>query len=163
MIRLKSRVAFILFFCGFVCISLVYSQNQQTKLEELRELAPKVFIDCRHCDRDYFREHITYVNYVRDRKDADVHILITEQQTGSGGREYTFAFIGLKEYAGLDHTLVHASGPTDTRDEIRRAQLEVLERGLFPYLVEMPIAGFIYLDFKQQPGCSIYDCSRIGV
>jgi len=150
MIRHKLRMAFILFFCGFVCISLVYSQNQQTKLEELRELAPKVFIDCDHCDRDYFREHITYVNYVRDRKDADVHILITEQQTGSGGREYTFAFIGLKEYIGLDHTLVHASGPTDTRDEVRRAQLEVLERGLFPYLVETPIAGFIFLDFKER-------------
>jgi len=150
MIRHKLRVAFILFFCGFVCVALVYAQNHKTNLEDLRELAPKVFIDCRGCDRNYFREHITYVNYVRDRKDADIHILITDQQTGSEGREYTFAFIGLKEYTGSDYTLVYASGPNDTRDEIRQAQLEVLERGLFPYLVETPIADYIYLDFREK-------------
>jgi len=118
--------------------------------EELKNSAPKVFIDCNHCDRDYFREHITYVNFVRDRKDADVHILITEQSTGSGGREYTFAFIGLKDCADIKHTLVHSSRPTDTRDEIRKPQLEVLERGLFPYLVENPLASYIYLDFRQR-------------
>ena len=150
MIRPKLCVAFILFFCCFVCVVLVCAQNQQTGLEDLRDLAPKVFIDCQRCDRDYFRDHITYVNYVRDRKDADVHVLITQQRTGSGGQEYTFAFIGLKDYAGLDHTLVHASGPTDTRDEIRRAQLEVLKRGLFPYLVDTPIAEHIYLDFRER-------------
>lgn len=150
MIRLKSYIAVILFFCGFLCVALVCAQERQTGLDDLRESAPKVFIDCDHCDRNYFREHITYVNYVWDRKDADIHILITEQHTGSGGHEYTFAFIGLKECAGLDHTLVHASGPNDTSDDIRRAQLEVLERGLFPYLVETPIAEHIYLDFKQR-------------
>lgn len=80
----------------------------------------------------------------------DVHILITQQSTGSGGREYTFAFIGLKKCAGLKHILVHSSSPTDTRDEIRQAQLEVLERGLFPYLVETPIAEHIYLDFRKK-------------
>lgn len=150
MIRLKSRVAIILFFCCFICVALVWAQDQETDIEDLRESAPKVFIDCRRCDRDYFRDNITYVNYVRDRKDADVHILITQQSTGSGGREYTFAFIGLKESADVKHTLICTSGPTDTRDEIRRVQLEVLERGLFPYLVETPIAEYIYLDFKKR-------------
>ncbi len=108
------------------------AQSPLDPLEDLRNLAPRVFIDCRGCDRDYFRDEITYVNYVRDRTDADVHVLITDQGTGSGGREYTFAFIGLGEFAGIDNTLVGASGPTDTGDEIRRMQVEVLERGLFP-------------------------------
>lgn len=150
MIRAKLRVAIILFFCIFVCVALVYAQGQEADHEDLRESAPKVFIDCDHCDRDYFREHITYVNYVRDRKDADVHILITEQHTGSGGHEYTFAFIGLKECADVKHTLICTSGPTDTREDIRRVQMEVLERGLFPYLVETPIAEHIYLDFRKR-------------
>lgn len=150
MIRLKSHIAVILFFCGFLCVALVCAQEQERDLNDLRESAPKVFIDCRGCDRDYFRDNITYVNYVRDRKDADVHILITQQATGSGGQEYTFAFIGLQECSGQDYTLVYASGPNDTRDDIRRAQLEVLERGLFPYLVETPIAERIYLDFRER-------------
>jgi hypothetical protein len=139
-------------FFSTVCVTLVFAQNQQTDLNALRDSAPKVFIDCQRCDRDYFRENLTYVNYVRDRKDADIHVLITQQGTGSGGQEYTFAFIGLKDFAGLDHTLVHASGPTDTRDEIRREQLEVLERGIFPYIVGTPICEYIYLDFRKRLG-----------
>jgi len=150
MIRLKSRAAIVLFFCCFICVALVCAQDQETDLNDLKESAPKVFIDCRGCDRNYFRDNITYVNYVRDRTDADVHILITQQSTGSGGREYTFAFIGLKECADVKHTLVCTSGPSDTRDEIRQAQLEVLERGLFPYLVETPIAEHIFLDFRKR-------------
>lgn len=150
MTRHKSCVALVLLFLSCVCVELVYSQNQQTDLTDLRDLAPKVFVDCQRCDRDYFRENLTYVNYVRDRKDADIHILITQQETGSGGQEYTFAFIGLKDYAGLDHTLVYASGPIDTSDEIRREQLEVLERGIFPYIVDTPISEYIYLDFRKR-------------
>lgn len=128
------------------------TSTRQNDIEALRISAPRVFIDCRGCDRDYFREEITYVNYVRDRKDADIHVLITEQGTGSGGREYTISFIGLKMFAGtgLDNTLVHASGPTDTRDEIRRVQVEVLERGLFPFIVKTPIAEHIYLEFRER-------------
>ncbi len=118
--------------------------------EDLKDQAPKVFIDCRGCDRDFFREEIPYVNYVRDRKDADVHVLITDQRTGSGGREYTFAFIGLKEFEGLDFTLVYASGPNDTRDETRKGQVDVLKRGLFPYLLNTPICELIDLDFRQK-------------
>lgn len=117
---------------------------------DLKEAAPKVFLDCWRCDRDYFRNEITYVNYVRDRADADIHVLVTDQNTGSGGREYTFAFIGLKEYAGLDNTLTYSSGPNDTGDEIRREQIEVMKRGLFPYVVKTPIAEHIFLSFRQR-------------
>jgi len=119
-------------------------------LDELKEAAPKVFLDCRGCDRDYFRDEITYINYVRDRKDADIHVLVTDQSTGSGGREYTFAFIGLNEYAGLDNTLTYSSGPSDTGDEIRKGQIEVMRRGIFPYVVKTPIANYIYLSFRQK-------------
>ena len=59
---------------------------QAVNLDQLKEKAPKVYIDCLECDLDYIRTEITFVNYVRDRKEADVHILITTQDTGSGGR-----------------------------------------------------------------------------
>ncbi|MGD2246099.1 MAG: hypothetical protein PVI11_06090, partial [Candidatus Aminicenantes bacterium] len=118
--------------------------------QELKELAPKVFLDCHGCDRDYIRDNITYVNFVRDRKDADIHILVTQQSTGSGGQEYTFTFIGLKDFEGKEHTLVHASSPNDTRDETRRSQVEVLERGIFPFVLETPICEHITLDFQRR-------------
>lgn len=127
-----------------------YSLAENQNLDELREFAPKVFIDCNRCDRDYFRENMSYINFVRDRTDADVHVLMTDQQTGSGGREYTFAFIGRDKFEGMDFTLVHVTRPTATRDDVRRGQLEVLKRGLFPYLVETPLCQFMNIVFQRK-------------
>ncbi|MEE3151784.1 MAG: hypothetical protein VX300_05870, partial [Acidobacteriota bacterium] len=38
-----------------------------------------VFLDCdrRTCDQNYLRREITFINYVRDRQDAQIHILVT--------------------------------------------------------------------------------------
>lgn len=147
-----SRIIWILlmWLCCFFPAALQPADDTDSNMDELKETAPKVFLDCRRCDRDFFRDEITYVNYVRDRKDADIHVLVTEQRTGSGGQEYTFAFLGLNEYVGLDNTLTYSSGPTDTGDEIRRGQIEVMKRGLFPYVVKTPIAEHIFLSFRQK-------------
>jgi hypothetical protein len=130
--------------------SLIMAQNGSSDLEELKKLAPKVYLDCRGCDKDYYRDSITYVNFVRDRKGADIHVLVTQQSTGSGGREYTFTFIGLEKFEGTEHSLVHSSNPTDTRDDTRKAQVEVMERGIFPFIIGSPICQFINLDFQQR-------------
>lgn len=71
-----------------------FSQEYMTDIEDLKKTAPKVFIDCGMCDIDHIRTEITFVNYVRDRKEADIHVLVTSLRTGAGGREYTLAFIG---------------------------------------------------------------------
>ena len=69
----------------------------------------KIFLDCRYCDDNYVRTEINYVNYVRDRKEADVHIQSTRLRTGSGGREYTVTFLGGRNFSGLNDTLTFAS------------------------------------------------------
>ena len=56
--------------------------------------APNLFIDCHNCDLDHIRRNITFVNYVRDREQADVYLLVTERRTGSRGLEYTLTFDG---------------------------------------------------------------------
>jgi hypothetical protein len=149
--NLYKRFVFILI---AACIALTalpgYAEEEIQEMEELKEFAPKVFIDCDFCDRDYFRENLTYINFVRDRADADIHVLITDQRTGSGGREYTFNFIGKREYEAINYTLVYATGPTDTWDEVRSGQLEVLQRGLFPYIVETPLCKYIDIEFQQE-------------
>ncbi|OQX80984.1 MAG: hypothetical protein B6D61_01340, partial [Bacteroidetes bacterium 4484_249] len=43
-----------------------------------REKALNIYIDCDYCDQSYFKENFTIVNYVRDRKVADAHIIISE-------------------------------------------------------------------------------------
>lgn len=146
----KMLAAALMIFFTLSSSSLIMAQDGSSDLDELKKMAPKVYLDCRMCDRDYFRDSITYVNFVRDRKGADIHVLVTLQSTGSGGQEYTFTFIGLEKFEGMEHSLVHSSNPTDTRDDTRRSQVEVMERGIFPFIVESPISEYITLDFKQK-------------
>lgn len=49
----------------------------------------RVFVDCgsRYCDFDHIRREIDFVSYVRDRLDAQVHVLITTRPTGGGATE----------------------------------------------------------------------------
>ncbi len=146
----KTLAAGLILFFALSFSSMIFAQNGSDQLEELKKIAPKVYLDCMMCDRDYFRDNITYVNFVRDRKGADIHVLVTMQGTGSRGQEYTFTFIGLEEFAGTEHSLIHASNPTDTRDDTRRAQVEVMVRGIFPFLIGSPICEFINLNFRQK-------------
>jgi len=123
--------------------------SQVVNLDQLKEKAPKVYIDCNECDLDYIRTEIMFVNYVRDRKEADVHILITTQDTGSGGREYTVNFIGLNECTEVKNILTFASNKTQTADEIRNGLTQVLKMGLIGYAARTPIQprlGVSFLD-----------------
>ena len=102
----------------------------------------RMFLDCNfHCDENFLRQEITFVDWVRDRATADVHVLVTTQETGGGGTEYTVKFIGLTRFAAVEQTLRHISTNTSTADETRRGILEVLKRGLVRYASESPAAG----------------------
>jgi len=124
--------------------------QQSADVAELKKTAPKVFIDCNSCDLDYIRTEIPFVNYVRDRKEADVHVLITTQQTGSGGTEYCLAFIGLGPYAGTENKLLCAVSTTDTEEEVRRSYVAVLRMGLIPYTARTPIRALLSIELKEQ-------------
>ena len=81
----------------------------------------KVFLDCQSdCFADYLRTELTFVDFVRDRTEAEVHVLITSAETGGGGREYTVAFIGEGTFKGTDHTLKALTTQSDTEDVVRR-------------------------------------------
>ncbi|MFC1746896.1 hypothetical protein ACFLZR_01010, partial [Candidatus Neomarinimicrobiota bacterium] len=45
-------------------------------------------------DETYFREQITFVNYVNEQSDADVVLNWSRQATGAGGGALTLTFIG---------------------------------------------------------------------
>ena len=62
--------------------NLTIAQENQNGEKIMRESALKVFLDCQYCDREYIKREIPFVNYVRDRKEAQVHILITIRATG---------------------------------------------------------------------------------
>ena len=128
--------------------------KQVVPQDELRSVAPNVYLDCdrRTCDFEYIKTEITFVNYVLDRQSADVQVIVTRQQTGSGGNEYTLAFLGLRRHEGKDATLRYYSKPTDTEDQFRRGFVNVLKQGLIPYVYDTPLAEFISITYSQKQG-----------
>jgi hypothetical protein len=145
--------------CGAVLLFLAaglfaalpgFSREDQLDIEALKKTAPKVYIDCSSCDIDYIRTEITFINYVRDRKEAQIHILITTQRTGSGGGEYTLAFLGQNEFEGFNDTQKYFSNNTDTDDEIRQGLVKTLKMGLMSYVAKTPISSRIAVSLAAE-------------
>jgi hypothetical protein len=110
--------------------------------------ALRVFLDCGECDENYLRTEITYINYVRDRTDADVHVLVTTQGTGGGGTEYTMKFIGLGRFGGVEQSLRYIAPQTNTADDTRRGFARTFALGLVRYVAETPLADRMKVAFE---------------
>jgi hypothetical protein len=91
---------------------------------------------------------------VRDRRDADVHVLVTQQGTAAGGSEITLAFLGLRAFAARSYTLRHVSDGTNTFEEVRAGVTRVLQLGLGPYLADTPAARRITTTYAEAPGAT---------
>ena len=76
------------------------------------------------------------MNHVRDREVADVHVLATREETGSGGEAQRFDFIGLRQFAGITFSTVFTTSVDATDGEERDGILRTIETGLVPYLMQ---------------------------
>lgn len=102
-----------------------------------RSEALRVFVDCQtRCDEEHFQREIEFVDYVRDRRDADVHVLVTRQRTGAGGSRYELRFIGRGRFEAVQDTLAFVSDETDTDQEVREGLTRMLALGLVRYAAE---------------------------
>jgi len=101
-----------------------------------------VFLDCNahSCDFDHFRREITWVNWMRNREDGDVHLLITSQRTGGGGEQYTLDYLGRNGYQGRDKTTNFTSDPNDTDAEVREGLTQTIARGLVEFVENTAVA-----------------------
>ena len=107
------------------------------------EATLNLFFDCQGTgcrDMDFFRREVPVVNWVRDREVSDLHVLVTSQTTGGGGRLLTLAFIGRGDLEGEDQTLTISTPGDATGDEQRSAVANRLKRGLVRYLAGTPAA-----------------------
>ncbi|MEO0085273.1 MAG: hypothetical protein ABIK37_01440, partial [candidate division WOR-3 bacterium] len=124
------------------------SHQQNADSSSWRELAPRLYIqDETGADIDYIKTAITFVNYVRDRTEADVQLTITCQTTGDGGREYCLTFIGLGSFRDISSVLKHNTTPDATDDDIRRALATATRRGLVPFLARTPLRDNLNIEF----------------
>lgn len=94
-----------------------------------------IFLDCDFCDESFVRQEATYVDHVRDREVAGVHVLVTQQETGAGGNAQTFDLIGLGPFGGMNFSTVYTTNANATEAEERDGFLRTLRAVLVPYLL----------------------------
>ena len=106
----------------------------QQEGSEMRNGALRVYIECatRGCDQTHFRTEISFVNWVRDVQDSQLHLIVTSQGTGSG-QEFQLDFIGRDNLEGTDDQLTFATSNTDTEDERIQGLTGVIAVGLARY------------------------------
>ncbi|MBC7671470.1 MAG: hypothetical protein H7247_03530 [Polaromonas sp.] len=112
-----------------------------------------LFLDCSdfYCEPDFYRTDIAFVDHVRDRTAADVHVLITNQSTGGGGRTYTLAFYGQRKFAGISDTLTAELAQGATEDEQRKALSRTIKLGLARYVARTPAGANATLSLAGAP------------
>ena len=116
----------LLLFFVFVLFSLSLSAQQRAKM----------FLDCRtYCDMTYIKSEINYVDFMLDRQSADLYILLINQQTGSGGREYIMTVENKKSPAST-YEIKFFTDPNALEDDRRSAIVKHLKRAILKYLVD---------------------------
>ena len=96
----------------------------------------KVFLDCDDCYADFLRSEVEFVDYVRDRTEADVHLLVRQARTASGGLEYTLDFTGQAAFTKARTRLRTVTTSSDTDDVIRRQLAASVRVGLVRVLTD---------------------------
>ncbi len=111
-----------------------------------------VFFDCQNtnCDPDYVKTNIKMVDFMRDRFYADVHLMVTSQQTGGGGNKYLLNFFGQKAFQGKNDTLFFFMDQNATNDEIRAKMVSKIKIGLVSYVLKSSEADFLDLSYTNK-------------
>ena len=109
----------------------------------------RIYLDCNFCDSEYLKTEIKFVDYMRDRKDADVHVLVTTQNTGAGGTAWTLKFIGLNTFDGQTHTMTFSTERTATNDDQRKEMARILKIGLVAYASGTPAIKSLNVTYAQ--------------
>jgi hypothetical protein len=92
----------------------------------------RVFLDC-NCFQNYLRDEITWVDFVRQPQDADVHLLSSERETGGGGRELVLRFVGQGRFDGTTSELRVITEVAASENERRAQVLRTVSVGLLNY------------------------------
>ncbi len=159
--RAFSLVIYSLFTAATFLYPAVSAATEEDKIKEsaeetvvdstqFQEKALKLYLDL---DRSFQRQishvktEIPYVNYVRDRKDAQVYLMLTTQKTGSDGTEYTLTFIGQQQFVNKNDTLKYVSRQSDSEEVTREGVIGVIKMGLMRYVARTPFGRNIAIRY----------------
>ncbi len=148
--RISTRTI-VLIIINVLMLSITYvpalSQEKADSSASYMKDAVRIYLDCPSCDEQFIRKELTFVNFVRDRNESQVHIFVTKQTTGSGGVEYVINFIGQQEFTGVNDTLQYHSKQADSDEITRKGYLQVMKLGLVKYAAKTPLASKLTISF----------------
>jgi len=99
-----------------------------------REEKLKIYVEGIRLDMDYLRRNMRFVNFVSEPAVADVHIIITNQRSGSGGQVYSLMYNNLTVENMSNYTITTTTNSSDTYEEGREKITDALTMGLMPYV-----------------------------
>ena len=134
--------------CAIVLTIFIFTEGQGQENEKKTGII-NFFLDCFHCDFTFVRQELDFVSFVREPQLADVHILVTESNTGGGGSKFFFNFIGMKDFKGLDYDYTVITNQSDTDDDIRKALLKIIKIGILPYYSKTDFLNTINIDLEE--------------
>ena len=78
-----------------------------------------------------------------------LHILITEQETGGGGSQFQLIFFGQNKFKQMTDTLRFNTDPNATDFEERDLIVKYIKLGLTPYIIKAGNGNDIAIEMKK--------------
>jgi len=124
---------------GILILMTLSARSQTNPSAKADSYRLKLYIDCNqaNCDYDYIRREIPVTDFVRDRKESDIHILISSQSSANGGEKYDILFFGQNRWLNKNDSIYFFTVPNSSEDNIRKQLVKVIQAGIIPYLVKL--------------------------
>ena len=138
--------------CFCTCSVILFTFSSKLTFSQTSEQRIKLFVDCSNsnCDMNYIKTQIKFVDYVLDNKVSDIHLLVTQQNNGSGGSQYQLIFFGQNRFHNTD-TLHFNTKPTGTDFENRDLLVKYIQLGLLSFLDKTKFIEKININVKEDP------------
>jgi hypothetical protein len=139
-----------LLICAFSLLQLLSTAiHCFSQVNSEKEPPVKLFLDCEDCDFNFVRQKLNFVPFVRDPKLADVHILVSDSETGSGGKKYYLNFIGLNDFKNTNFEYTITTKQSDTENDTRNALLKIIKIGILPYFARTTFVNQVNIDLEE--------------
>jgi hypothetical protein len=96
-------------------------------------------VDCgqERCDFDFIRQQITICDFVRDRHESDIDVLIISREAGTSGRKFDVQFIGQGRWEEQKDTLYFFTSLSSSPFDIRQQLVNAIKAGITMYLAKI--------------------------
>jgi hypothetical protein len=139
----------------FSVLPLNAQENEPSQEDPGNGQVVRLFLDCNAMgcfDLNFLRTEIPFVNWVRDREDGDVYLLITSRGTGAGGESSELIFTGQGRFDGMADSLSYISMPNSTTHAMRRGLAGMIKIGLVRYVGLTSLANRITIGMRPEEG-----------